>query len=105
MKFYSMTILILRRVFIDGDVDGDLVIDDDISQTLLSFLNTNVYSFHSAIMMILNVISPLIFSYEGNATDDAKTMIIFINFNFLVVKMILATHQGSRRESGRGEVW
>ena len=35
MKFYSMTILILRRVFIDGDVDGDLVIDDDIHQTLL----------------------------------------------------------------------
>ena len=71
---------------------------------LLSFVNTDVYSLHSAIMMILNVISPLIFSYEGNATDDAKTMIIFINFNFLVVKMILATHQGSRRESGQGKV-
>ena len=71
---------------------------------LLSFVNTDVYSLHSAIMMILNVISPLIFSYEGNATDDAKTMMISINFNFLVVKMILATHQGSRRESGQGEV-
>ena len=48
--------------------------------------------------MILNVISALI-SYKGNGTDDAKIMIIFIDFNFLVVKMVLATHQGSGRES------